>query len=89
MARIKIEDLPRGMEVTRKELAVITGGGLPFQAAVVDALNSSVDAQNMDLLDDVIGAANEVADMNGAGSITFGGGSGLPRWRFVSANWSK
>ena len=96
MARIKIEDLPRDKEVTRKEMAAITGGGSLFQAMVVDSLNS-VDQQNMDLLDQVISAADEMSDpiggvstsaggSHGTGGITWGG---LPRWRLVSTSSSK
>ncbi|GEM_PF-3961940 len=46
-----------------------------FQAKIVDALNEMVDQRNMDLLDQVIGAANEVAGGESTGGdacVTFG-----------------
>ena len=44
-----------------------------FQAGVVNALSECVDKANMDLLTDVINAANEVANMEDVTDITLDG----------------
>lgn len=44
-----------------------------FQAGVVDALSTTVDQANMDLLQDVIDAANEVATMEDVTDVSLGG----------------
>ena len=70
MARIKIQDIATEMELNIKEMRAIIGGGTTFQGRIVNSL-SSIDQQNMDLLSQVINAANEVSSMNDVSNVTF------------------
>lgn len=71
MARIKIQDLSSGTKLNRHEMRVVMGGVTSFQAAVVNALTNCVDQKNMDLLNQIINAANEVSNMDDVSNITF------------------
>ncbi len=70
MARIKIQDLPRGVKLNTQDMRAVTGGLSSFQGLVVEALNS-LDQSNMDLLNQIIAAANSVSGSAGS-TVTLG-----------------
>jgi hypothetical protein len=71
MARIKIQDLSEDAKPNKQEMRAVYGGLTSFQGIVISALNC-LDQSNMDLLNQIINAANEVSNSGDTGNITFG-----------------